>query len=127
MNTFIVEQKFLSSILAFTQPIVSKKTAIPSTAYILFQINAHELVIKATEEDPETRGGVDDDRRNSKNLRRIIYNSNRNVFKEIIGQLPDDNLFYSFGLPGCWLLGSPTETVARLNRDENKKLRCSKR
>lgn len=49
MNTFIVEQKFLSSILAFTQPIVSKKTAIPSTAYILFQINAHELVIKATD------------------------------------------------------------------------------
>lgn len=48
-NSFIVSQKDLLATLFFMQPICTKKTTIPSTSCILFQISNKELILKATD------------------------------------------------------------------------------
>ena len=48
-NIFIVEQKPLLSILSSMQPICTKRTALDTSALILFQIGHKELVLKGTD------------------------------------------------------------------------------
>ncbi len=49
MNTFVVEQKPLVTILSSMQPICSKRTTIDATTSILFQVGHKELVLKSTD------------------------------------------------------------------------------
>ncbi len=49
MNTFVIDQKTLVSILSSMQPIVSKRTTIDATSSILFQVGQRELVLKSTD------------------------------------------------------------------------------
>lgn len=48
-NSFIVEQKALFSILSSMQPICTKRTALDTTTYILFQVGYKELILKSTD------------------------------------------------------------------------------
>lgn len=48
-NTFVLEQKDLLTTLFFMQSICTKKTAIASTSFILFQIVHKELILKSTD------------------------------------------------------------------------------
>lgn len=48
-NSFVVEQKALFSILSSMQPICTKRTALDTTTYILFQVGHKELVLKSTD------------------------------------------------------------------------------
>lgn len=49
LQSFVVEQKALLSILASMQPICSKRTTLDATTCILFELNHHELVLKSTD------------------------------------------------------------------------------
>ncbi|OGB97124.1 DNA polymerase III subunit beta [candidate division TM6 bacterium RIFCSPHIGHO2_12_FULL_36_22] len=48
-NSFVIDQKALSSILAFMQPICAKRTTLDTTSSILFQAGHKELVLKSTD------------------------------------------------------------------------------
>ncbi len=48
-KNFVVDQKTLLNLLSSIQPIVSKKTALESTSYILFQVGHKELILKSTD------------------------------------------------------------------------------
>lgn len=48
-NSFVVEQKTLFSILSSMQPICTKRTALETTTYILFQVGHKELILKSTD------------------------------------------------------------------------------
>lgn len=50
-NTFIVDQKSLLWLLSSMQPICSKRTTLDVTEYILFQVSARELILKATDQE----------------------------------------------------------------------------
>lgn len=49
VETFVVEQKPLLSILSSMQPICSKKTVLDVTGSLLFSISAKELIVKGTD------------------------------------------------------------------------------
>src|SRR3990167_752724 len=48
-NSFVIDQKALSSILAFMQPICAKRTTLDTTSSIMFQAGHKELVLKSTD------------------------------------------------------------------------------
>lgn len=48
-NNFVIDQKSLSSILSFMQPICAKRTTLDTTSTILFQARHKELVLKSTD------------------------------------------------------------------------------
>ena len=49
VETFVVEQKSLLSILSSMQPICAKKTVLDVTGSLLFSISAKELIVKGTD------------------------------------------------------------------------------
>jgi DNA polymerase III subunit beta len=55
---FSVPQKVLSVILSSMQPICTKRTALPLTESVLFQVSPRELVIKSTDTDVSLQASI---------------------------------------------------------------------